>query len=142
MSRTLACLILAVLLAAAGATPGAARAEEGRPFAHLLFAPELIIKHQTAIGLSAEQRRDLIAEVTGAQADFLPAQMELAEKAEELSRRLAAPRIDEQAALAAATRLLELESQIKRRHLELAIRIKNLLDEGQQARLAQLRDGG
>jgi hypothetical protein len=80
--------------------------------------------------------------VTSAQADFLPAQMELAEKAEELGRRLDAPRVDEKAALGAATRLLELESQIKRRHLELAIRIKNLLDEGQQERLAQLREAG
>jgi hypothetical protein len=41
-----------------------------------------------------------------------------------------------------STRLLELESQIKRRHLELAIRIKNLLDESLQARLAALRAQG
>jgi hypothetical protein len=142
MSRTLPYFVLALILAVGSAAPRPAHAEEAGPFAHLLFAPELIIKNQTTIGLSADQRRALIAEVTSAQADFLPAQMELAEKAEELGRRLDAPRVDEKAALGAATRLLELESQIKRRHLELAIRIKNLLDEGQQERLAQLREAG
>ncbi len=65
--------------------------------------------------------------------------MEMAGHAEELMRLLDGPRVDEAAALAVASRVMELESQIKRRHLELAIRLKNLLDESQQTRLAELR---
>ena len=142
MSPTLSRLLAGLLLLAGAALPSASHAQEADPFEGHLFAPELIMKHQAAIGLSAEQRRGLIAEVTRAQADFLPAQMDLAEHAEELKRLVAAPRVDEAAALAVAGRLMELESQIKRRHLELAIRIKNLLDEDQQGRLAQLRESG
>ena len=140
MKRTLPALAACLLLAAAAAH-AASPAEPDDPVARLLFAPEQIMRHQAAIGLSADQRRALIAEITGAQADFLPAQMEVAEHAEELQRLLAAPRVDEAAAMAVAGRLMDLESRIKRRHLELAIRIKNLLDENQQARLTALRDG-
>jgi len=140
MSRTLAALVIGLLLAAGTTLPTVSHAEEPDPFAGLLFAPELIMKHQTAIDLSKAQRRDLITEVTQAQAEFLPAQMDLAEDAEELTRLLDAPRVDEAAAVALAGRLMALESQIKQRHLVLAIRIKNLLSESQQARLAELRE--
>ncbi len=142
MNRVLSNLAVAALLVAGPVIPAAAAGDESDPFEGALFTPEEVMRHQSAVALSKEQRDRLIAEVTQAQADFLPAQMELAERAEELKRQVAAPRVDERAALAVATRLLELESQIKRRHLELAIRIKNLLDESQQARLADLRDQG
>lgn len=142
MNRVLSTLAVVMAIAVGFVTPMAAAGEESDPFEGALFTPEEVMRHQSAVDLSKEQRDRLIAEVTQAQADFLPAQMELAEHAEELKRQVAAPRIDEQAALAVATRLLELESQIKRRHLELAIRIKNLLDESQQARLAGLRVQG
>ena len=140
MSRTLTRFVAALLFAAAAAASAAAQQTD--PLERLFFPPELIMQHQAAIGLTAEQRRDLLAEVTQAQADFLPAQMDLAEQAETLTRMLEAPRVDEPAALAVAGRLMELESRIKRRHLELAIRIKNLLDESQQARLTKLREEG
>ena len=140
MSRILSTLVVGLLLAAGTVDPAALHAQEPDPFAGLLFAPELIMQNQAAIGLSKAQRRDLITEVTQAQAEFLPAQMDLAEDAEELKRLLAAPHIDESAAVALASRLMELESRIKQRHLVLAIRIKNLLSESQQTRLAELRD--
>ncbi len=142
MRRTLNRLLAALLFVAGAAIPAASFAEEADPFASHLFPPELIIRHQAAIELSAEQRSALIAEVTRAQADFLPAQMELAGHAEELKRLLDAPRVDEAAALAAAGRVMELETRIKRRHLALAIRLKNLLNEGQQTRLVALRGTG
>ncbi len=140
MNRRLWILLAIALLAAAGISPTAAAEDEPDPFEGALFKPEEVIQHQAAIGLSREQRRELIAEITGAQAEFLPAQVELAEHAEDLKRLMAESRVDEQAAMEVATRLLELEAQIKRRHLELAIRIKNLLDERQQARLTELRN--
>lgn len=142
MKRRLWIILAIALLAAAGITSTATAEDEPDPFEGALFKPEEVIQHQAAIGLSKEQRRELIAEITGAQAEFLPAQVEMAEHAEDLKRLMFEPRIDERAAMDLATRLLDLESQIKRRHLELAIRIKNLLDEGQQARLIELRGEG
>ncbi len=142
MRTVLATLALGGLLVAAAAAQTAPPAARDDPFAGRLFAPEEIIRHQTAIALSQEQRRTLIGEVTRAQAEFLPAQMELAEHAEELKRLLDRPRVDEAAALAAAGRVMELEARIKQRHLALAIRLKNLLEESQQARLLALRESG
>ncbi len=138
MKRALSILVIAVL-ATAGTAWTATADDKADPFEGALFKPEEVMRHQAAIGLSKEQRRELIVEITGAQADFLPAQMEMAELAEDLKRQMAEHSIDEQAAMEVATRLLELESGIKRRHLELAIRIKNLLNKSQQARLTELR---
>ena len=142
MNRRLWIILAIALLAAAGIAPTAIAEEEEDPFEGALFKPEEVIQHQAAIGLSREQRRELIAEITGAQTEFLPVQIEMAEHAEDLKRLIEETHIDEQAAMELATRLLDLESQIKRRHLELAIRIKNLLDESQQARLTELRGDG
>lgn len=121
------------------ALAGTAIAQDNDPFAELVFPPDLVMKHQAAIGLSEDQRRDLIAEVTEAQADLLPVQMEMAEHGELLRGLLSAPHVDEAAALSLAGQVMELETRIKRRHLELVIRIKNLLSEDQQARLLELR---
>lgn len=132
--------LLFVLILAFGLVSGfALGADEQDPFAELLFAPDLVMKHQAAIGLSAAQRRALVSEITQAQADFVPHQMDMAELAEQLGSLLGEPRIEERAALDAATEIMELEGRIKRRHLILAIRIKNLLSEEQQLELAKLR---
>ena len=133
-------LTLMILLSLALLLPVTARAsDESDPFAELLFAPELIMEHQAAIGLSSSQRRTLMTEITQAQADFVPFQMEMAEVGERLKNLLAEPRVDEAAALEAAAEIMALEGRIKTRHLVLAIRLKNLLSEDQQAELARRR---
>ena len=109
------------------------------PFQGLLFSPEEVMQHQSAIGLTGEQRKQLVTEITQAQADLVPYQMEMAQFGETLMRRLAEPEIDEDAALGAATRIIELESMVKQRHLRLAIRIKNLLNAEQKTLLEDLR---
>jgi Spy/CpxP family protein refolding chaperone len=121
------------------ATADAQPAPGADPFAEVLFPPELVMQHQAAIELSAAQRQSVVDEVTRAQADILPQQMDMAQLGERLRTLLTAPRVDEEAALATAGEIMEIESRIKTRHLELAIRIKNLLSEEQQTRLAQLR---
>ena len=122
------------------AAPTAAQPDpQADPFAEVLFPPELVMQHQAAIELSAEQRQSVVDEVTRAQADILPRQMDIAQLGERLRSLLAVPRVDEQAALETAAEIMEIESRIKTRHLELAIRLKNLLSEEQQARLAELR---
>ena len=141
MTRNLPWIAACVALALAG-IPTAATAEDSPaqdPFESLLYPPDLVMRNQASIGLSDDQRQVLIAEITRAQADLLPFQMEMAEFAEILARRLAKPRVDEEAALGAAIRIMDLEREIKRRHLRLAIRIKNLLTEEQQKRLDDLR---
>ena len=57
---------------------------------------------------------------------------------EELEALLSTARVDEGAALEIARAMMDLESKIKRRHLSLAIRIKNLLSAEQQAKLDKI----
>jgi Spy/CpxP family protein refolding chaperone len=98
------------------------------------------MEHQQEIGLSGQQRQVLIAELQQTQSDLVPLQFEISEAGERLAQLFAAPRVDEQEALAAAQRVMEIESLIKTRHLSLVIRIKNLLTQEQQAELRRLRD--
>ena len=108
-------------------------------FEESVFAPDLVMSHQGEIGLRSDQKQALIEELQRTQADLVPLQFEMSEAGERLERLLGVPRVDEDEALAAAERVMQLESEIKRRHLTLMIRIKNLLTEEQQAELRRLR---
>jgi Spy/CpxP family protein refolding chaperone len=105
-----------------------------------LFPPELVMRHQEEIDLSEEQKDRLVREMQALQSDLVPLQFEMSEAAGKLRTALAAPRVDEQQAGDLADRLMSLESRIKRRHLALMIRIKNLLTPEQQDRLRDLRE--
>jgi len=108
-------------------------------FQKLVFAPELVMAHQGEIGLQPDQKQALIGELQRTQTDLVPLQFEMREASELLARLLEPPRVDEGEALAAAERVMGLEAEIKKLHLALVIRIKNLLTEEQQAELRRLR---
>jgi len=59
--------------------------------------------------------------------------------AEQLSKALEAPKLDEGKVLAQADQVMALERDIKRVHLALLIRIRNVLSDSQRAKLAELR---
>lgn len=105
-----------------------------------LFPPELVMRHQGEIGLSEEQRTALVREMQVLQSDLVPLQFDMSDAAGKLRTALAAPRVDEEKAAALADRLMSLESRIKKRHLALMIRIKNILTPEQQDRLRELRE--
>jgi hypothetical protein len=67
MRRGLLCLYAAFLVVA-----GAARAQqpEQDPIGQSFFAPELVIQHQEAIGLSPEQKEYIKTEIRQAQLKF------------------------------------------------------------------------
>jgi Spy/CpxP family protein refolding chaperone len=109
------------------------------PIAEGLYPPELIMRHATSIGLSAEQRAGIQKAILEAQGVFLDQQWTMQEETEKLVRLLRAPAVDEAAALAQADRLMEIERAVKRAQLALLVRIKNLLPEAQQRRLDELR---
>lgn len=117
-------------------------AQEGDPFEGSVFSPELLIANQRKIGLTPEQRDIFIREMQRTQSDLLPVQLEMSEASADLLEQLEGPRVDEEAALAAARRVLELEQRVKGRHMVLLIRIKNLLTVEQQRLLREIRDAG
>jgi len=109
------------------------------PVGEAMFPPELVMQHQQAIGLQAEQRNYIREEMRKAQARFTEMQWELQDAMEALVSTLQQEQVSESQALGQLERILDTERQIKTLQITLMVRIKNKLTPEQQARLRQLR---
>ena len=109
------------------------------PIGESLIPPDLVLRHQQEIGLSAEQKEFIKAEILRAQLRFTELQLQLADEAETMISLVKQDRVDEQQTLAQLDKILNLEREIKRAQFVLVIRIKNRLTPEQQSRLQELR---
>jgi Spy/CpxP family protein refolding chaperone len=138
MNRSFA-LAAAVLLC----LPPLARAQQPPPpedpLAPYVFPPELVMRHAPEIGLDDRQRAAIKDAVVKTQARLLDMQWDVQGEAEKLARLLQANPVDEAAVLAQADKVMGFERDVKRAHLALLVKIKNLLSDAQRARLAELR---
>ena len=130
------CICAAFLFAA-----GAARAQQPDqdPIGQSFFAPELVIQHQEAIGLGAEQKEYLKTEIRQAQLKFTELQWKLQDEMEKLVTLAKQPHVDEQQILAQLEKLLAAEREVKREQVTLLVRIKNKLTPEQHGKLSELR---
>ncbi len=131
--------MLGVLLAA---EPGAAQVapkQEEDPFASVLFPPELIMQHARAIRLNDEQRAAITKLIEQLQGRVIGLQWQLAEQVQALRETLDRTKVDQDRALDQLNRVLDTEQSIKKAHLEMLIRIKNVLRAEQQTELTRLR---
>ncbi len=128
-------VVLTVVLAIA--RPSAQQHDD--PIARHLFPPDLLMKYQREIGLSESQRKTMLEAIAKSQTRFVELQWDSQGESEKLAQLLQARPLDEAAVLAQADRLMALERDVKRTHLSLLIRLKNLLSESQQHKLAELR---
>jgi Spy/CpxP family protein refolding chaperone len=135
--KPISLLALALIGAMAMAqTPPPANGDE---LAQHLFAPELIAKYRQEIALDDAQAKQLKEMVQKAQSRFLDLQWDMQAEAGKLAQLLRSRRVDESAAIAQADRVMSMERDVKKAQLSLLIRIKNLLTDAQQNRLAELR---
>jgi Spy/CpxP family protein refolding chaperone len=125
---------------------GVARAEAPHPpkpgddpIAARLIPPELIMSHQSELGIDDKQRNAILKEIERAQSAVLQIQWQMQSAAEGLAKLLDEPRVDEAKTLAQADKVMELERQLKRNHLGMLVRIRNLLTDAQRAKLQQIR---
>src|SRR5947209_2546947 len=109
------------------------------PLAENLFPPELVLQHQSDIGLTEEQRNALIAEVQKAQGHFNDLQQRLQKEVEALGVLLKTEQVEEQAALDQFDKVLNQERELKRAHLAFALGIRNKLTREQQAKLRDIK---
>ncbi|MBI4819145.1 MAG: periplasmic heavy metal sensor [Deltaproteobacteria bacterium] len=109
------------------------------PLFEHLFPPELVMANQSTIALSEVQRSAIIKEMKGAQGQFVDLQWKVQEQAERVGQLLSANPIDEAKAAAEADKLMDIERQMKRTHLLLLVRIKNVLGPEQHEKLRGLR---
>jgi Spy/CpxP family protein refolding chaperone len=136
MSLRLSILVPALLLAGA-----VARADTPAPdvIAARLYPPELIMGHQQELGIDGKQREAIVKEVQALQNKVVDIQWQMQAAVEELGKLLEPERVDEQKALAQADRVMAFEREVKRAHLTMLIRIRNVLTDVQRAKLAALR---
>jgi Spy/CpxP family protein refolding chaperone len=136
----LVAVAVATVLAAIAVTRAESPGED--PVAQQLFPPELVMKYGQEIGLDDAQRAAIKQAIQPAQTKFLDAQWDMQAAAQKMVRLLQARPIDEAAVLAQADKVMGLEHDVKRTQLSLLVRIKNVLTEAQQAKLADLRGRG
>lgn len=144
-------LILAVLLCAAPALaqpppappqgPGPGHPPEDQ-LGTRLFPPDLIMSHQQALGIDDKQRAAIIREIDKMQPQVQQIQWQLHAAMEQLVQLLDGGRVDEAKALALADKVMNLERDMKKAHLGMLIRIRNLLTDAQRTHLLELRKRG
>lgn len=140
-------LSLAFILIPLVLFPGTARAQaeaeaEADPFAALLFTPEEIMQHRRAIELNDEQRDAITRLIEELQGKLVGLQWRLLDETESVKEALENPRVDLDRVMDRFGNALDTEVEIKRTHLELLIRIKNILTRQQQGTLLELRGTG
>jgi Spy/CpxP family protein refolding chaperone len=139
----LAFVLVTANLAAQGAPPMGGRPGPGpggaEDWGRNFFPPELVMQHQSEIGLQDSQRAALTSAIQQAQTKFMDTQWKLSAEGEKMGRLLQGPQVDEAAVLDEVDRILNLEREIKKAQISLMVRIKNTLTPGQQAKLAAIR---
>lgn len=112
------------------------------PVESKLFAPELVMEHQAAIGIEPAQRDAILKEVEHGQSELLHLQWDLQGDKEKLVAALDTDKVDEAKATAQATKVMDDENRIKSAHLLMLVRVKNTLTPEQQKKLRELREHG
>ena len=111
----------------------------GDPIAESFFAPELVMQHQQAIGLTEEQKEFFKSEFRKAQTRFTEMQWQMQDEAEKMAGLVKQESISEQQVLSQLDKVLAIEREIKRLQLSLVIQIKNKLTPEQRARLTEIK---
>jgi Spy/CpxP family protein refolding chaperone len=125
-----------VIVVEAGAQPPGSGQD---PLAQHVFAPDLVMRHAAEIGLDEKQRAAVKDAVIKMQSKFLDLQWEVQAESGKMVRLLQANPVDETAVLAQADKVMALEREVKRTHLSLLVRVKNILTEPQREKLKELR---
>jgi Spy/CpxP family protein refolding chaperone len=137
MKRLALALLPALLLSATlmAESPG----EGPDPFARYLFPPDRVMGHAQEIGLNETQRNAIRNEVQKVQHKFIDSQFDMQSEMEKMANLLQEKTVEETKVLAQLDRILTLERDIKKLQIGLLVRVRNLLTDAQQAKLAQLQ---
>ena len=108
------------------------------PLAHLMFPPDMIMGHARELNLTEEQKAFLRSEVQKATVTFQDLQWKLQDQMEALHETMKSSSVNEQQALAQLDKVLDVEREIKRLHIALAVRLKNRLTPEQQDQLLKM----
>lgn len=136
---------------AVGLLPGALLAQEAPGYAsegqarqigfeRHLYSPDLVMRFQAELDLSAEQQEAISEAVATLQRRALDLQWQMAAGMRALTDLVSPPQVNEREAVAAMERLLATEQGIKTAHLTMLVQIKNILTPEQQGTLDRMRE--
>ena len=109
------------------------------PLGDSIFPPDMIMQHQRELALTEDQKIFMRGEIQRTTTRFNELQWQLQDQMETLHETVKTNSINEQLALTQLDKVLESEREIKRLHMELAIRLKNKLTPDQQMKLQTIR---
>jgi Spy/CpxP family protein refolding chaperone len=104
-----------------------------------LFSPQLLRRHQHELKLTQEQREYIVREINAAQSEFTAMQWNLESEIRGLTRLVENRESEESAILEQLNSVLDLEKEIKRKQLLMAVRIRNKLSDEQLRILRDIR---
>ena len=116
--------------------------EKGDPFRGALFDVELVMGNQEAVGLTSDQREEVVAALQRMQSAVVPSQLSLGASAERLLALLRQSRVDVEGALAEVGEVLRLENEVKIERVRFLIEVKNILTPEQHGTLERIRANG
>lgn len=112
----------------------------GDPLQGLMFPPEHILNMAEELNLTPEQKTSIRNEVKTNQPKFTDLQFQLQDQMQAFTKLLHADKTDEKAAMAALDQVLDTERQIKRLHVGMIVRIKNMLTKEQVEKLHNMHE--
>lgn len=137
--RLAAVVAACCLLLGAGMAGAQAPGQDKDPFKGKLFAPNVILEHQDALGLTKDQFTAIRATVVDVQASIAEHEWDLREAYLRVLVSLDASPVDEAAVLRDVDALLKAENEVKKRQVAMLIRLRNLLTDEQVDYLKSMR---
>ena len=132
-------LVLAVLSLTIPTAAVWAQAPHPDPVASSFYPPMLIMEHQRALDLTAEQRETIKAELQRSESEFKALEWDLHEAMDGFIEIIRQDVVDEDAAVAQLDKVLAVEAGIKVNRLRLDVRLKNILTADQRRLLDEIR---
>ena len=109
------------------------------PLAHLMFPPDMIMAHARELNLTDDQKSFMRSEIQKAMPAFQDLQWKLQDQMELLQELMKSTSANEQQVLGQLDKVLDIERDMKRLHIGLAVRLKNRLTPEQQDQLHKMR---
>ncbi len=114
-------------------------ADRNDPIRQLLYPPELIMEYRSELKLDKQQEQTIREELRNTQSAVFDLRWQMKDESERLASMLQARPIDESGVLSQADKVMGLEQQVKRTHLAMLVRLKNMMNETQLAQLEGYR---
>lgn len=132
--------LLMLMIAATWLLPfTASGADRHDPIRQLLYPPELIMEYRAELKLDEQQENTIREELRNTQSVVFDLRWQMKDESERLAEMLQARPIDEAGVLSQADKVMGLEQQVKRTHLAMLVRLKNMMNEAQLAQLEKYR---